>query len=80
MDNKNLLFESRDLFLERVIPHMISLKKGIGVKDLDIYMPEVNTLKNIINFSSTASIFETTKKLENKDHEKIIDINIGGSF
>lgn len=37
MDNEKLFFESIDLFLERVILRMTSLKKSIKTKNIDIY-------------------------------------------
>lgn len=43
-------------------------------------MPKVNTLKSVIDIFFTAGSFETTKKIEIKDYEKIIDTSSGSSF
>ena len=71
MDDEELLFESIDLFLERVASRMDTLKAGVEAKDPDVYMPEAHTLKGMIGIFSTEEAFESAKKLELKGRDKV---------
>ncbi len=73
MDDKDLLFESIDLFLERVETRLSTLRQTVAAKDPDSFMPEAHTLKGMIGIFSTESAFEAAKKLEFKGREKNID-------
>ncbi|MDR1043509.1 MAG: response regulator [Candidatus Adiutrix sp.] len=73
MDDEELLFESIDLFLERVAARMESLKAGVGARDPEVFMPEAHTLKGMIGIFSTGEAFEAAKKLELKGREKNTD-------
>ena len=73
MDDEELLFESIDLFLERVSARMAELKKAVADKNPETYMPEAHTLKGMIGIFSTGGAFECAKKLEMKGREKVTD-------
>ena len=73
MDDEELLFESIDLFLERISERMDNLKKTVEAKDPDLFMPEAHTIKGMIGIFSTKEAFESAKKLEMKGRGK--DIN-----
>ncbi|GHV56645.1 hypothetical protein FACS189460_1780 [Deltaproteobacteria bacterium] len=73
MDDEELLFESIDLFLERVASRMEELRKTVAAKNPEAYMPEAHTLKGMIGIFSTAGAFECAKKLELKGREKVTD-------
>jgi len=79
MDDEELLFESIDLFLERVAARMESLKAGVVAQDPDVFMPEAHTLKGMIGIFSTGGAFEAAKKIEIKGREKVTD-GIAGDF
>lgn len=70
MDDEELLFESIDLFLERVAARMETLKAGVDAKDVSVIMPEAHTLKGMIGIFSTGKAFESAKKLEIKGREQ----------
>jgi len=71
MDDEELLFESIDLFLERVSARLAELKKAVEGKNPDVFMPEAHTIKGMIGIFSTAGAFEAAKKLEMKGREKV---------
>jgi len=71
MDDEELLFETIDLFLDRVSARMTALKKAVADKNPDVFMPEAHTLKGMIGNFSTAGAFEAAKKLEMKGREKV---------
>lgn len=73
MDDEELLFESIDLFLERVAARMESLAAGVQAKNPDVFMPEAHTLKGMVGIFSTGEAFEAAKKLELKGREKLCD-------
>ena len=73
MDDEELLFESIDLFLDRIATRMTTLKDGVGAKNPDIYMPEAHTIKGMIGIFSTGEAFESAKKIELKGRDKITD-------
>ncbi|MDL2226671.1 response regulator, partial [Deltaproteobacteria bacterium OttesenSCG-928-M10] len=73
MDDEELLFESIDLFLERIATRMISLKEGVEAKNPDVFMPEAHTIKGMIGIFSTGAAFESAKKIEVKGREKITE-------
>ncbi len=73
MDDEDLLFESIDLFLERVASRMDSLRAGVTAKDPEVFMPEAHTLKGMIGIFSTGDAFESAKKLELKGRDKVTD-------
>ena len=73
MDDEELLFESIDLFLERVSSRMAELKKGVADNNPEIFMPEAHTLKGMIGIFSTAGAFEAAKILETKGRDKVTD-------
>ncbi|MDR1920432.1 MAG: response regulator, partial [Candidatus Adiutrix sp.] len=73
MDDEELLFESIDLFLERIATRMDTLKAAVNAKDPEVYMPEAHTIKGMIGIFSTEGPFEAAKKLELKGREKITD-------
>ena len=73
MDDEELLFESIDLFLERISARMIELKKAVTDKNPDTFMPEAHTIKGMIGIFSTAGAFEAAKKMEIKGREKTIE-------
>ncbi len=70
MDDEELLFESIDLFLERVAARMTSLKEAVDAADPDLFMPEAHTLKGMIGIFSTEEAFEAAKTLELKGRER----------
>jgi len=70
MDDEELLFESIDLFLERIDSRMTSLRESVAAKDPDVFMPEAHTIKGMIGIFSTGQAFEAAKKLELKGREK----------
>ena len=70
MDDEELLFESIDLFLERIATRMTELKKGVADKNPETFMPEAHTIKGMIGIFSTGGAFEGAKKLELKGREK----------
>jgi HPt (histidine-containing phosphotransfer) domain-containing protein len=71
LDDKELLFESIDLFLERISVRMAGLKKALADKNPEAFMPEAHTVKGMLGIFSTAGAFETAKKLEIKGREKV---------
>jgi len=71
MDDEELLFESIDLFLERISARMAELKKAVAEKNPETFMPEAHTIKGMIGIFSTAGAFEAAKKLEMKGREKV---------
>ena len=73
MDDEELLFESIDLFLERIAARMESLKEAIEAKNPAVYMPEAHTIKGMIGIFSTKEAFESAKKLELKGRENVTD-------
>ena len=73
MDDEELLFESIDLFLERVDARMNSLRESVAAKNPDVIMPEAHTIKGMIGIFSTGAAFEASKKIEMKGREKQID-------
>ena len=73
MDDEELLFESIDLFLERIPPRMAELKKAVAEKNPDAFMPEAHTLKGMIGIFSVDGAFEAAKTLETKGREKVTD-------
>ncbi len=73
MDDEELLFESIDLFLERVAPRLETLKAGVSAKDPAVFMPEAHTLKGMIGIFSTGEAFETAKVLEQKGRQGTVD-------
>ncbi len=73
MDDAELLFESIDLFLERVASRMDTLKAAVAAKDPEVFMPEAHTLKGMVGIFSTGAAFESAKKLELKGRDKVTD-------
>jgi HPt (histidine-containing phosphotransfer) domain-containing protein len=73
MDDEELLFESIDLFLDRISTRMAELKKAVAEKNPEVFMPEAHTIKGMIGIFSTADAFEAAKKLELKGREKVTD-------
>ncbi len=73
MDDKELLFESIDLFLERIAARMETLEGAVAAKDPDAFMPEAHTIKGMVGIFSTGEAFEAAKKLEIKGREKVAD-------
>ncbi|UQZ88758.1 hypothetical protein C4J81_05885 [Deltaproteobacteria bacterium Smac51] len=73
MDDEELLFESIDLFLERIAARMSVLKGGVEAKDPDVFMPEAHTIKGMVGIFSTDEAFEAAKTLEVKGREKVTD-------
>ncbi len=71
MDDEELLFETIDLFLDRISVRMAELKKAVAGKNPDVFMPEAHTIKGMIGNFSTAGAFEAAKKLEMKGREKV---------
>ncbi|MGL4208077.1 MAG: Hpt domain-containing protein [Candidatus Adiutrix sp.] len=69
MDDEELLFESIDLFSERIGPRMNTLKEAILAQDINGYMHEAHTIKGMIGIFSTGEVFEAAKKLETKGRE-----------
>ena len=72
MDDEELLFESIDLFLERVEERNQALDAGVKAQDPDVVMVEAHTLKGMIGIFCTGSPFEAAKKLELMGREKNI--------
>ncbi len=70
MDDKELLFESIDLFLERIEARMKTLSAGIGAGDPEAFMPEAHTIKGMVGIFSTGEAFLAAKKLETLGREK----------
>lgn len=70
MDDEELLFESIDLFLERIAVRMESLTRAVAAKDPETFMPEAHTIKGMVGIFSTGAAFEAAKKLEMKGREK----------
>lgn len=73
MDDEELLFESIDLFLERIAARMATLKEGVEAANPDLFMPEAHTIKGMIGIFSTEAAFESAKKLELKGRDKITE-------
>lgn len=73
MEDEELLFESIDLFLERIAARMTSLKEGVEAKNPDVFMPEAHTIKGMIGIFSTEAAFESAKKIEIKGRDKVSD-------
>ena len=73
MDDEELLFESIDLFLERIAARMDSLKEGVEAADPERFMPEAHTIKGMIGIFSTGEAFESAKKLELKGRDKLTE-------
>jgi len=73
MDDEELLFESIDLFLERISARMVELKKAVADKDPEVFMPEAHTIKGMIGIFSTDGAFETARTLEVKGRQKVTD-------
>jgi len=73
MDDEELLFESIDLFLERIPPRMAVLKKAVAEKNPDVFMPEAHTLKGMIGIFSVDGAFEAAKTLELKGQKNVTD-------
>ena len=73
MDDEELLFESIDLFLDRITARMAVLQKAVAAKDPDTYMPEAHTIKGMIGIFSIGEAFECAKKLELKGREKVTE-------
>jgi HPt (histidine-containing phosphotransfer) domain-containing protein len=73
MDDKELLFESIDMFLERIIIRMAGLKKAVADRNPETFMPEAHTVKGMIGIFSTGGAFEMAKQLELKGREKTTD-------
>jgi HPt (histidine-containing phosphotransfer) domain-containing protein len=73
MDDQELLFESIDLFLERITTRMADLKKAVADKNMEVLMPEAHTIKGMIGIFSTAEAFEAAKKLETKGRQNVAD-------
>jgi len=71
MDDEELLFESIDLFLDRISARMADLKKAVEVKNPDVFMPEAHTIKGMIGIFSTAGAYEAAKTMEMKGREKV---------
>lgn len=66
MDDKDLLFESVDLFLERVAERRAVLAEAVAAKDPDAFMPVAHTIKGMVGIFSMGDAFEAAKKLEMK--------------
>jgi len=73
MDDEELLFESIDLFLERVSARMITLKAAVADKNLEDIMAEAHTIKGMVGIFSFGGAFEKAKDLELKGRNKILD-------
>ena len=73
MDDEELLFESIDLFLDRISTRMADLKKAVADKNPEVFMPEAHTIKGMIGIFSTGDAFEAAKKLELKGREKVTE-------
>ena len=73
MDDTELLFESIDLFLERIETRMESLSAAIAAKDPEAFMPEAHTIKGMVGIFSTGEAFEAAKKLEIKGRDKVTE-------
>jgi HPt (histidine-containing phosphotransfer) domain-containing protein len=73
MDDQELLFESIDLFLERITTRMADLKKAVAEKNMEVLMPEAHTIKGMIGIFSTTEAFEAAKKLETKGRQNVTD-------
>ena len=73
MDDEELLFDSIDLFLERIADRMETLKGGVVAEDPEVFMPEAHTIKGMVGIFSTGETFEAAKKLEMKGREKVTE-------
>lgn len=73
MEDEELLFESIDLFLERIAARMDTLKEGVEAADPESFMPEAHTIKGMIGIFSTGEAFESAKKLELKGRNKVTE-------
>ncbi len=73
MDDEELLFESIDLFLERIASRMATLKEGVDAANPEVFMPEAHTIKGMVGIFSTGEAFESAKKLEFKGRDKSVD-------
>ena len=70
MDDEELLFESIDLFLERVDVRMGTLQAAVAGKDVEVSMAEAHTIKGMIGIFDTGESFKSAKCLELKGREK----------
>ena len=79
MDDKELLFESIDMFLDRISIRMASLKTAVADKNPETFMPEAHTIKGMVGIFSTGGAFEVARQLELKGREKATG-GIDGDF
>ena len=73
MDDEELLFESIDLFLERVECRMGTLQAAVTDKDLEVIKAEAHTIKGMIGIFDVGESFEAAKCLELKGRENKIE-------
>jgi HPt (histidine-containing phosphotransfer) domain-containing protein len=64
MGDEELLFESIELFLERVPSRCDTLVEAVKAKDAQKVMEEGHTIKGMVGYFSTGEPFEAAKKLE----------------
>lgn len=69
MDDEELLFESIDLFIDRVASRMGTLQDGVTTRNLDVCMAESHTIKGMVGIFSIGEAFEAAKRLELKMRE-----------
>jgi HPt (histidine-containing phosphotransfer) domain-containing protein len=70
MDDEELLYESIDLFLERALSRLDTLKEAVAAKSAENVMVEAHTIKGMVGIFSTGDAFESAKKMEFMGREK----------
>lgn len=73
MDDKELLFESIDLFLERADERYQRLDAAVAARDEVKVMEEGHTLKGMVAIFTQASPYESAKVLEFMGRNKKLD-------
>lgn len=73
MDDEELLFESIDLFIDRVASRMSTLQTAVTSKDLEATMAEAHTIKGMVGIFSIGEAFEAAKVMETNTRKGILD-------
>jgi HPt (histidine-containing phosphotransfer) domain-containing protein len=73
MDDEELFVESVNMFLENVQTRMITLRKAVADRNVEVVMSEAHTIKGMMGYFSQGPPYEAAKKLEFMGREKNLD-------